>query len=67
MPTKVNAAWCYMYVHEVVNDSTLDMVLDSVYQIFGTYIENLNIRQIPVSIEDKKMKTRIKNVISVYH
>lgn len=47
MPAEVDRTWCNVDVHEVVHNTTLDMVLNSVHQISGAHVEDLNVGQIP--------------------
>lgn len=47
MPAKVDGARLDMDIHKVVDNFTLDVVLDSVDQKSLTYIYHLDERQIP--------------------
>lgn len=45
--TQVDRAWCDVDVHQVVDDSALDVVKDAVHQVATAHIHDLYVRQVP--------------------
>lgn len=48
MATQVDGAWCDVDVHQVVDDSALDVVEDTVDQVTTAHVHDLNVGQVPV-------------------
>ncbi len=47
MATQVDGAWRNVDVHQVVDDSALDVVEDAVHQVTTAHIHDLYVGQIP--------------------
>lgn len=45
--TQVDRTWCNVDVHQVVDDSALDVVKDTVHQVTTTHVHDLYVWQIP--------------------
>lgn len=58
VPTQVDGVRVHVYVHEVVHDLALDVVLHPVDQEPATHIHHLNERQLP----GKETRLRITNL-----
>lgn len=58
MPAKVDGARLHVDIHKVVDNFTLDVVLDSVDQKSLAYIYHLDERQIPGTGTKKKFTVR---------
>lgn len=59
MAAQVDGSWCDVYVHEVVDYSALNVVLDPVHKVSTAHIEDLYVGEFPdqiYGIEDKKKK-----------
>lgn len=54
MPAQVDGARCDVDVHEVIHDSALDVILDSVHQVPPAHVDDLYEGQL--SLEKKKKK-----------
>lgn len=53
--TQVDGAWCDVDVHQVVDDSALDVVEDAVDQVTAAYVHDLNVGQIPEARESSQL------------
>lgn len=51
MPAEVDRARRDVDVHEVVHYTALDVVLDTIHQISGAHVEDLNVREMPTKQE----------------
>lgn len=62
MAAQVDGSWCDVYVHEVVDYSALNVVLDPVHKVSTAHIEDLYVGEFPdqiYGIEDKKKKKKL--------
>lgn len=48
MPTQVDGSWLDMDVHQVVDDLTLDVILDPVDEVLPTHVYHFDEGKIPV-------------------
>lgn len=63
MAAQVDGSWCDVYVHEVVDYSALNVVLDPVHKVSTAHIEDLYVGEFPdqiYGIEDKKKNKKKK-------
>lgn len=63
VPAQVDGAWCDVNVHEVIHDSALDVILDSVHQIPPAHVDDLYEGQLSL----KKKKKRDSNQMRKGH
>lgn len=68
MATEVDGAWCDVDVHQIINDSALNVVEDAVHQIPLTHVHYLNVWQLPVRKYTtlKKLNTKCINNMMWY-
>lgn len=50
MAAQVDGSWCDVYVHEVVDYSALNVVLDLVHKVSTAHIEDLYVGEFPDQI-----------------
>lgn len=55
MATQVDGAWCNVDVHQVVDNSALDVVEDAVDQVTAAHIHDLYVGQIPGARESSQL------------
>lgn len=70
MAAQVDGSWCDVYVHEVVDYSALNVVLDPVHKVSTAHIEDLYVGEFPdqiYGIEDKKKKVKEVFFMHSYH
>lgn len=69
MAAQVDGSRCDVYVHEVVNYSALNVVLDPVHKVSTSHIKDLYVGEFPdqiYGIEDKKkLKINVKSQGSI--
>lgn len=63
MPAQVDGARCDVDVHEVIHDSALDVILDSVHQVPPAHVDDLYEGQLSL----KKKKNYIKILMRKIH
>lgn len=69
MAAQVDGSWCDVYVHEVVNYSALNVVLDPVHKVSTSHIKDLYVGEFPdqiYGIEDKKSLKLMSKVKEVF-
>lgn len=57
MAAQVDGSWCDVYVHEVVDYSALNVVLDPVHKASTAHIEDLYIGEFADQLKIKKKKS----------
>lgn len=65
MPAQVDGAGCDVDVHEVIHNSALDVILDSVHQVSPTHINDLYEGQLSKKKKEKK-KTELNKMSTSY-
>lgn len=66
MATQVDGAWCDVNVHQVVDDSALDVVEDTVDQVTAAHVHDFNVGQVPVQNLVQRLVGRLVTLDSLH-
>lgn len=64
MAAQIDGSWCDVDVHEVIHYTTLNVILDTVYEVPGSHVKDLNEGEVPMKqMERQRVGIDAHNII----